>query len=276
MDKDKDLEVVEVELDKAKEEDSQSTPELSEDEKAAESKGWQTKEAWIESGKPEDEWKPAKVFNEIGDLKDKLSEKEREAKKLNKVVDLMKKHHLNVREAAVKQALDQLRKERRDALDSQDFAKAEKLRDDMDELKVKAERGTALPVEIETQIREVETTPDPAFVQFRERNPWYKPGSGDEDEMSRKADALGYAYSAQSPKTPFDTVLKKVEADIKRLFPDKFSTPRTPVNESGTRTGHESDSKEKVSLSDAEKAVAKSFGMTNEEYAKELKSYRGR
>jgi phage I-like protein len=255
------------------------TPVLSEDEKTAQSAGWQTKEDWIAAGKPEDEWKPAKVFNEIGSLKEKLAEKERETKKLNKVVELMKTHHLNVREAAVKQAVEQLRKERLEALESQDFAKAEQIRDNIDDLKARANTGSALPAEIETQIKEVEKTekaPDPVFAAFRERNPWYKTGKN-ADEMSKKVDALGYSYGMQDPNRDFADILKEVEKDIKRLFPEKFETPRNPVNEGGSRgTGASKEADTKVSLSDEEKRIARSFGMTDAEYAKEQKSYRGR
>lgn len=251
------------------------TPVLSDDEQAAVDKGWQTKEDWVKAGKSEDEWKPAKVFNEIGGLKDKLAEREREAKKLNKVVQLMKEHHIGVREAAVKQAIETLRKERRTALEAQDFATAEKLRDDMDDLNAKASQGVRLPREIETQIAEVEKQPDPSFTEFRQRNPWYKPDSGKDDEISRRADALGFSYSQQNPDWSFEKVIKQVEKDVKRLFPDKFETPNNPVNEPGTRGAPAPRSGTKSSLSAEEKAVARSFEMTDEEYAKEAKSYRG-
>lgn len=278
MDKelDKDLPDVEVKDTVVPEADGKQTePVLSEDEKVAESKGWQPKEKWLEAGKPEDEWKPAKVFNEIGDLKDKLAEKDRETKKLNKVVQLMKNHHMSVREAAVKEATETLKRERKAALESQDFAKAEEIRDQIDELKTKTDTGR-LPAEIEATIKEVDNRPDPSFDAFKERNPWYKADSGKDDKMSRKADSLGYSYKLQNPDWDFKQIIEEVEKDIRRLFPDKFETPRNPVNESGTRSGGGGKDTGKVTLSADEKAVARAFGMTDAEYAKQLESYRGR
>lgn len=249
--------------------------ELTPEELTAVSKGWKPKEKWVEDGGTEEDWKPAKVFNEIGALKESLSEKEKETKKLNKVVILMKEHHLHVREAAVKEAVDALRAERKAALQKEDFGKAEDLRDQIDDLREKAAQPDAtLPREVEQAIRQEAHDPDPEFFKFLDRNPWYKPGG--KDEVSKKADALGYSYHLNNPDWSFREVIKQVEADVKKLYPEKFNRPNNPVNEPGSRNGVATPSTSSVKLSSEEKAVAKQFGMTEAEYAKELQSYRGR
>ena len=271
------IEFPKIDLDKPEvhdEVDETQTPEFTEEETIALARGWQTKEDWVAAGKAEEDWKPAKVFNEIGALKEKLQEREKEAKKLNKVVSLMKEHHLNVRQAAYEQAMKDLKAQRAAALEQEDFAKAEKLRDRMDEVKEKFEDAGKLPAAVEKEIQEMESTPDPEFFAFAERNPWYVPGG--KNEMSAKADAIGQAYHLQHPEWDFKTLIKHVEEDIRKLFPEKFKTPpRQVVNEPGARTAP-SKPKNEVKLSEAELAVAKSFGMTPEEYAKELQSYKGR
>lgn len=269
--KDKELELFE---DKTQEEDKQEAeketpaPEYTSEEQEALSKGWKPKDQWEGD---ESDWKPAKVFNEIGALKEKLLEKDRETKKLNKVVSIMKEHHMKVRETTYKQALETLRQERQSALENENFSKAEKIRDQIDELKEKQALGEKLPDVLEKQIEQQTPQPDPAFFEFLDRNPWYKPGG--KDDMSREADALGYAYHLKNPDAPFSVVIKEVEKSIRKLYPDKFESPRQMVNDSGKRKG---DSQASPNLSSEELEIAKGFGMSPEEYAKELKSYRGR
>jgi hypothetical protein len=246
-------------------------PQYSEEETLAMTRGWKPKEEWEGS---EDEWKPAKVFNEIGELKEKIVSSEKELKKTNKVIQLMKEHHLNVRQNAYKEAVEALKTERQHALKEQDFAKAEEIRDEIDSVKEKFASDNVLPRDIERKLKEEQNSdPDPEFYAFVNRNPWYKPNGG--NEMSKKADALGWAYKQEDPNLQFADIIKKVEKDIRKLYSEKFDSPKNPVNEGGSRNSNEASSK-KVKLSEQEMDVAKSFGMTPEEYVKELSTYKGR
>jgi hypothetical protein len=251
-------------------EEAQS-PELTPDEQLATSRGWKPKDQW---DGPEDEWKPAKVFNQIGELKEQLVGKDKDLKKVNKVLDLMKEHHLRVRETAIAEAIRELKAQRAAALDEQDFGAAEKIRDQIDDVKTKFANTGALPQHIEQEVQAQTNEPDPELFAFMDRNAWYKPNST--DAMSKKADALGWAYKTENPDMPFKEIIKNVESDIRKLFPEKFATPRNPVNESGTRSSGSSGSSAKVHLTDEQKAIAKGFGMTEAAYAKELDSYKGR
>jgi hypothetical protein len=250
-------------------EDSKQTPEYTEDETIALARGWKPKDEW---DGPEDEWKPAKVFNQIGELKEKLQAKDADNKKLNKVVQLMKQHHLQVRQSAYEQAVKDLKAQREAALESEDLIKAERIKDQIDDIKDRFRADDALPAHVEKEIASSTNEPDPELFAFMDRNPWYKPNST--DPMSKKADALGWAYKNEDPSLSFKEIIKLVESDIRKLFPDKFSTPRNPVNEPGSRAAP-SKSESRVSLTEEQRAVARSFGMTDAEYAKELKSYKG-
>lgn len=249
----------------------QQTPQYTPEEHRAIAEGWKPKDQWEGD---ESEWKPAKAFLEFGELKNKLQESEKEKKKLNKVVELMKNHHLQVRQSAYEDALKTLRAERQAALKDENFARAEELRDRIDDLRDRQATDRALPADVQKNVDEQAHEPDPEFFKFLDRNPWYKPNG--RDEMSKKADALGFAYAQANPDWGFKDVIEQVEKDIKRLYPEKFSTPRSPVNEPGAKGGGGGKAKESVSLSAEEKAVAAQFGMTEEQYAKELKTYKGR
>ncbi len=254
--------------------DQKQTPEYTPDEQKAMSEGWKPKDQWEGA---EDEWKPAKVFLEIGELKNKLQSADQDRKKLNKVVALMKDHHLQVRQAAYEEALKTLREERKAALASEDFAKAEELRDRIDDIRDRKVNDRVLPPDVQRKVDEQAHEPDPAFFEFLDRNPWYKPAGPNtrQDEMSKEADALGFAVAQQNPDWDFKTVITEVEKKIRKLYPEKFATPRSPVNEGGSRGSGSSGTKETVRLSEEQLAVAKSFNMTPEQYAKELKSYKG-
>jgi hypothetical protein len=247
-----------------------STPKYTEEETIAMTRGWKPKEEWDGD---EGDWKPAKVFNEIGELKEKIVSSEKELKKTNKVIQLMKEHHLNVRQSALKEAIETLKSERQAALKEQDFARAEEIRDQIDDVKDRFKKDDVLPAAVEKKIEAELQDPDPEFYAFVNRNPWYKPNGA--NEMSKKADALGWAYKQEDPNITFPEIIKKVEKDIRKLYPEKFESPRNPVNEGGTRGGGSGGGKA-PKLSDEELAVAKNFGMTPEEYAKELQSYKGR
>lgn len=247
--------------------DVPKTPEYSEEETLAMTRGWKPKEEWDGDEK---EWKPAKVFNEIGELKEKVSASEKELKKTNKVIQLMKEHHLKVRQNAYKDAVEALKAERQAALKEQDFAKAEEIRDQIDDVKEKFTNDDKLPAAVEREVAAQE--PDPAFLEFADRNPWYKPGA---NEMSKKADAIGWAYKQQEPDLSFKEIIARVEKDIRKLYPEKFEAPRNPVNDSSNNGGAGKKDGD-VKLTEEQRAVAKSFGMTDAEYAKELKSYNGR
>lgn len=250
------------------------TPEYTEAEQSAMAKGWKPKDKWIEEGGSEEDWKPAKVFNEIGALKDQLTNTEKEVKKLNKITAIMKEHHLNVRDAAYKQAMTDLKAQRHKALEAEDFVKAEKIKDQMDEVRDRYDNSNDLPPEVEEVVQQANQTPDPAFTEFLERNPWYKPNTN--DEMTKHADALGLAYASADRTLTFKEVITKVEKDMRKLYPEKFDTPRNPVNDGTNRTGATGKNTSKVKLSEEELAVAKAFGLTPEKYAKELEGYKGR
>jgi hypothetical protein len=247
------------------------TPEYNEDEQAALAKGWKPKDQWEGA---EDEWKPAKVFNEIGRLKDETSRLSSDLKKLNKVNQLMKDHHVRVRQSAYEEALKTLKAERVKALQDDDFAKAEVIRDKIDDVRTRFETDSSLPREIEQEIRAATVQPDPELYAFMDRNPWYKPGT--KDEMTVEADTLGAAYKLKNPDAPYTQLIAYVEKRVRQLYPEKFERPRNPVNDGGSRGSNSGGGSGKVQLTDQEREIARSFGMTDAQYAKEMQSYKGR
>lgn len=253
---------------------------LAPEEEKAQSFGWMPKEEWVKAGKTEEEWVPAKHFLKFGELKQQVISKEKMLTKQEKIIKKMKDHHLNVRERAMADAMTQLKRERAAALEEGDIIAAEKIRDRIDYTKEQFQRTPLLPKDIEDELQSTGTINDPPaeFYEFSSRNPWYEADPKRQDDISQEADALGYAFvqkSSLNGKTvTADEVYKHVEKQIKKLYPEKFGTPKSPQNDTPSRSSGATGSSDK--LSSEELAIAKSFGLTEKQYLAELKGYKGR
>jgi hypothetical protein len=274
--------VEDKEVDKV-EEDKPVEPVLSEVEQSAVTFGWQPKEAWIKDGKAEDDWVPAKQFMKFGDLKQQLISKDKQLGKAEKIMKMMKDHHLKVREDAYKDAVRALKAEKKAALESNDMALVEHIKDRIDEEKERFEKNKALPPEIENAAQEVvvPNTPPAEFFDFQDRNPWYK--MQNQDELSVEADKIGIAEfeyeriqaQTQRRQPDLNKVYKAVETKIRKLFPEKFATQKSPQSDTGTRTSNTSKSPASK-LTEDQLQVAKAFGISPEKYAEQANKYKGR
>lgn len=236
--------------------------------------GWKPKEKWVEDGNSEDDWVPAKHFLQFGEIKKQLVNKDKQLTKQEKIIKMMKNHHVNVKQAAYDDAVAALKVEKKAALENNDLIKVEEIKDRMDELREKSAKEKAIPAEIEKEEQEqipVTQTPPTEYYQFLEKNPWYIQDPAKQDEMSREADVLGVAIVQRArnegKNITYAEVYKAVEDRITKLFPDKFQKPVNPQQGSGRRSGV--GGKMSSNLSEAELEVAKAFGLKPEDYAKE-------
>jgi hypothetical protein len=252
---------------------------LAPEEEKAQSFGWMPKEDWVKAGKTEEEWVPAKHFLKFGELKQQVISKEKMLTKQEKIIKKMKDHHLNVRERAMADAMSQLKRERAAALEEGDIIAAEKIRDRIDYTKEQFQKTPLLPKDIEDELQSNTINDPPAeFYEFSSRNPWYEADPKRQDEISQEADALGYAFVQKSNlngrTVTANDVYEHVEKQIKKLYPEKFGTPKSPQSDTPSRSSGSSSSESK--LSSEEIAIAKSFGLTEKQYLAELKAYKGR
>ena len=148
---DKTEEVVKEEEVKKEEEVVQSEPVLSEIEQQAVTYGWQPKEAWVKDGKEADDWVPAKHFMKFGELKQQVISKDKQLNKAEKLMRMMKDHHLKVREDAYSEARRVLLAEKRKALEENDLVLVERIKDQLEEEKERFAKQKSLPPEIEQQ-----------------------------------------------------------------------------------------------------------------------------
>lgn len=232
----------------------------------ARSAGWVPKDEYHGD---ENKWVDADEFVRRGPLFEKINSTTRELKEVRKALDQLKVHHASVKETAFKEALETLKKQKKEAFVDGDPDKIVEIDDRIAEVKDEQRKF------VQTRAQEVayEATAEihPEFQAWTNRNPWYN-SSG---PMKAFADALGIELRATG-LSPSD-VLKRVEIQIKEEFPNKFrnSNRDKPGAVEGTSKGGGKGGGDRDILSETERTVMMRFVrqgvMTEEQYKAELK-----
>ena len=144
---------------------------------------------------------------------------------------------------------------------------------------------------IDEQIKDIEDIKDapppkkepavhPDFPGWQEKNTWYGTEKGSDAELTESADNY-FEANRNNPDfvaLPYKRKLKKVEAFIKKEFPDKFSKPAKPPAGGVEGGGKKKTSTKRLSLSDlppeaqeTAKRFARNKIMSIDEYLKEYK-----
>ena len=248
---------------------NEQTPQYSEVELKAMEMGWRPKEEF--SG-DEADFIDAKEFVGRKPLYDKIASQSKQIKNVTEAVEALKTHYTKVRETEYKRALETLKSERKQALVEGDADKFETLDEKITETEREFEE---LRQEAQKPIVKQEQGVHPEFAQWQTKNPWY----GTTKYMREFADEVGAKYHQQG-MSPSD-VLKKVEEEVKKEFPHKFSNPRKsdapPVGDSnqtgrGSRGGGFELNEQELKIMNT---LIKSGAITKEKYIADLKQVKG-
>jgi len=246
----------------------EGTPaELSPVEQKAQEQGWVPKEQW--EGDP-DQWRPAKEFLDRGELFKKIDDQNKTIKEFRKSIADLAKHHERVREVEYKRALEELKNQKRTALNEGDADAVI----DLDE-KIALVRDAQKETPPVVAVPDAPADLDPRFVTWKERNSWYDSNKA----MRVYADRIGNEFAAQG-LSPSE-VLNRVSEEVKKEFSHKFTNPnreRASAVEGSTARGGKS--KDSFTLSDDERRVMHRFiktvpGMTEDKYISDLKAIKG-
>lgn len=240
----------------------QNVPDVSEIEAAARAQGWVPKDEWTGEGK----WRDAESFLDRGELFQKIDQYRRETRELKKNQEAFAAHLQKVRELEYKRALDTLRREKKEALVEGD-PEAVILVDE----KIAAIREQATRDSFEQVSQPQRNEPHPEFVEWTNRNKWYVT----DEPMAAYADRLGAKLAERG--LPPGEVLKEVEAQVRREFPNRFVNPnRAKASAVEGATGSPKSSKETFQLSPVQRQVmerlVKSGALTKEQYIADLKA----
>lgn len=228
--------------------------------------GWVPKEEY--SG-DENKWVDADEFIRRGPLFEKINSTSRELKEVRKALDQLKVHHASVKETAYKEALADLKAQKREAFIEGD---PDKIIDIDDQIATVKEQQRAFDAGRKAEVEDAATGEiHPEFAAWTNRNAWYTSSK----PMKAWADTLGIELR-QSGLSPSE-VLKRVETEVKKEFPNKFTNPNRAnasavegVSKGGGKGGSGGDN-----LTDFERNIMERFVrqgvMTREEYKAQLK-----
>ena len=244
-------------------------------EQEAMSQGWVSKEEWVESGRDEGDWRPAKEFVERGEIFKTLHSVKRELKQEKAAREALQKHHQYVFEKAHLKAVDDLKRERRAAIRAEDFETAEAIAEEMDDLKEKHEQEKKV-VQAETQKAVVQEGEHPEFQMWVEKNKWYLL----DNDLRDFADATALVYMKRHSDATPAVLLNHVEKELRGKFPDKFGVKKAAPNAVAgvNRVAKQGNKSVDVELDDFEQEImaslVKSGEMTEAEYKAEIKKTR--
>lgn len=238
-------------------------PEYTEAEQRAMEQGWVPQDQFTGHGK----WRPAEEFLDRGELFAKIEEQKRRLQSVEGTAQELKKHLEKVRKTEYQRALDTLRADKKAALNEGDADAVVAIDDKIADLREEQKQVESAPV-VQSQ------EPNPVFVIWENRNPWYKTDRA----MKVYADNIAQELAAKG-MAPVE-LLNEVERQTKKEFAHKFTNPNRnkpgAVEAGGSKGSVKNDNFE---LSDAEKRVmdkfVKSGLMTREEYIADIKAERG-
>lgn len=249
-------------------------------EQSAREQGWVSEEEWVAEGKDASEWRSAKEFVDRGELYRSIHSTKRELKQTQAALTALQKHHAHVFEKAQKQALEELKREKRLAIREEDFQKLEQVEEQIEELTEQQKAEKQAFEQEQAQLHANQGGTPPEFEAWQSRNTWYV----SDEELREYADFKGIKYAQKNPGISPSAVLEYVEKQVRKQFPDKFGTqkkaapnPVTGVNKtnSASRKG-EAD----IELTDTERDImndlVSSGVMTKAQYIAELKKVKDR
>lgn len=240
-------------------------PQFSEIEQQAMAQGWVPEDQYKGPGK----WRSAEDFLDRGEFFKKIEAQNNKLKTQEQIINELKKHYENVQKTEFKRALETLKAEKKAALVDGDPDAVIEIDD-----RIASLREEQRAAESNQNNVQVDTTPNPLFIAWVGRNPWYNHNRA----MKVFADDIGnkMALAGSSP----DEILGEVERRIKKEFPEQFTNPnrdKPGAVESGGSKG--SQRKDTFQLTDEETRVMNRFVragvLTKEQYIADIKASRG-
>lgn len=241
--------------------ENQEAPQISATEQAARDQGWVPKEDF---NGDEHRWVDAGEFLRRGELFGKIESQNKELKAIRETLAQFKDHHSKVQETAYKKALADLKAKKAEALIEGDAQLVVEVDDQLAEIREQQRVIKQQPVHQEAPQEH------PVFVAWKQKNSWYE----NNRPMRGWADNRGVELASEG-KSP-DEVLRIVEQEIRKEFPNRFENPnRTKPStvENGVQKGRSEGAFELTpEQTQAMKKFVKMGLMTEKEYIDDLKA----
>ena len=231
-------------------------------EQQAREQGWVPFEEW--KGDPKD-WRPPEVFIERGEYFRTMKNQKKKIDNLEDQLQELVNMQSKIREDERKNTISELKKQKKDAMEDQDFDAVAEIDEKLDqakeeELSEKYRKDTTQN-NSDQQNNQLSSDQQEILDDWMSKNIWY-----DNDENKREyADTIGLGYRSRNPNASLQEVLDYVGKEVAARF--GTSTPQqnrssSPVADSQTTTAPKSSKNKKKSyndLSDQQKNIAKRF-----------------
>lgn len=217
----------------------------------------------------EDAFIDAAEFVRRGELFRKIESQSKEMKELRKALNGLASHNAKIREVEYTRALNDLKAQKKTALNEGDADRVVEIDEQLDLVKEQQR------IQNTQTVQQVSTEVHPELSSWIAKNSWYESNP----EMRKFADRLGVVLAPDM--SPSD-VLKEVEKEVKERFKDKFRNPNRakPNSVEGVTTRPQNTREAELELSDVEKTVMKTLvdggHITREDYLKQLKAVKNK
>ena len=190
-------------------------PEPTESEAKARRQGWRPKD---EYRGPDEKWVDAESFlkrsdEELPVMRERLKKQDRDLADLKGTVAKFAEHHAKVEKIAYERALNEVKKQRREALaigDADGFEQAEERLAELKEVKPAATQKEAAK----------EISPD--VQTWVQANPWFQT----EPRLAKYAETVCGELQNEDPTRDLSDILKEVAKEVKTRFPEKFANAK--------------------------------------------------
>lgn len=190
--------------------------------------GWVPEEEW--DGDP-DKWVPPKEFIFRGELFDRIKKQSRDLKQYSQEIQELKdairvqgEMQKKIADKEYKRIMDTLKQRKAEALEEGDHRTVIEIDDEIREAEKLKEENDSVSEE-ETSKKQNATPPE--IVEWIEENPWYQ----DNVVMRGAADAIGEDYMNRYPNASASDLIKHVDKEIRKEFPEKFGKRRKAAKE---------------------------------------------
>lgn len=246
---------------------TEQSTELSPVEQEARAEGWLPKEEFDGDAS---KWVDAPEFVRRGELFKKIDAQNRQLKEVTRTLAAFKDHYTKVEETAFNRALATLKSQKLEAQKEGEFERAALIEDEIE--RVQEQKET-----LKNSIPEVPETPEvhPDVAAWIERNTWYKTNV----RMKAVADTIGQELASQGVRGP--ALLKAIDAEIRREFPNKFTNPNRekPSATEGAGSRVSGKGNDSFKLTAEQEAIMNRFVrdkvLTKEQYIADLKASLG-
>ena len=210
-----------------------------------------------------------------------------ENRKLKTMLQSGEKELISNYQASAELEVDKAERNYKEAYDSGDSDKLLEAQKELVRAEMKLDKAKNFKPTVQIEENDVQTTPqrqqqapqmDPKVASWVSRNPWYVDPS--KKAMSHYARGVHEELEERYGKAYIgtDEYFASIDKEVQRRFPEEFASTQNDVAEKPQRTksstvvapAKRSTAPKKIVLSKTQVGLAKKFGLTPEQYAREL------